>query len=76
MSFKVRIPVELLVTYGADVEVTLSHDEYQEYIQGTKQIQELVSATDVNILYNKYADYQKEFIDDELHILWDESMPD
>jgi hypothetical protein len=75
MSFKVRIPVELLVTYGADVEVTLSHDEYQEYIQG-KDIKELVSVTEVSTLYDKYADFGREFMYDELNILWDESMPE
>jgi len=75
MSFKVRIPVELLVTYGAEVEVSLSHDEYQEYIQG-KDIKELVSVTEVNTLYDKYADFGREFLCDELNILWDESTPD
>ena len=72
MSFKVRIPVELLVTY---VEVSLSHDEYQEYIQG-KDIKEIVSVHDVNVLYEKYADLNREFLMDELNILWDESWPD
>lgn len=75
MSFKVRIPVDLIVTYGSEVEVNLSHDEYQEYIQG-KDIKEIVSVTEVNMLYEKYADLNREFLADELKILWDESWPE
>jgi len=72
--FKVRIPVEVVVTYGAEVDVTLSHDEYQEYIKG-KNIKELVSKTDVSSLYKEYSEYDKEFLEEELVVLWDESMP-
>lgn len=75
MSFKVRIPVDLIVTYGSEVEVSLSHDEYQEYIQG-KDIKQIVSVAEVNMLYEKYADLNREFLMDELKILWDESMPE
>lgn len=75
MSFKVRIPVEVVVTYGAEVDVILSHDEYQEYIQG-KDISEIVSAEDVEMLYNKHVVGSQEFLEDEFKILWDESMPD
>ena len=75
MSFKVRIPVEVVVTYGAEVEVSLSHDEYQEYIQG-KDISEIVSADDVEMLYNKYVIGSQEFLEDEFKVLWDESMPE
>ncbi len=72
--FKVRIPVEVVVTYGAEVDVVLSHDEYQEYIKG-KDIKELVSKTDVSSLYKEYSEYDKEFLEEELVVLWDESMP-
>ena len=72
--FKVRIPVEVVVTYGAEVDVTLSHDEYQEYIKG-KNIKELVSKADVSSLYKEYSEYDKEFLEEELVVLWDESMP-
>ena len=72
--FKVRIPVEVVVTYGAEVDVTLSHDEYQEYIKG-KNIKELVSKADVSSLYKEYSEYDKEFLEEELIVLWDESMP-
>ena len=72
--FKVRIPVEVVVTYGAEVDVTLSHDEYQEYIKG-KNIKELVSKTDVSSLYKEYSEYDKEFLEEQLVVLWDESMP-
>lgn len=75
MSFKVRIPVEILVTYGAEVDVILSHDEYQEYIQG-KDIKEIVTAKDVKGLYDKYVIGSQEFLEDEFRILWDESMPE
>jgi len=72
--FKVRIPVEVVVTYGAEVDVILSHDEYQEYIKG-KDIKELVSKADVSSLYKEYSEYDKEFLEEELVVLWDESMP-
>ena len=72
--FKVKIPVEVVVTYGAEVDVILSHDEYQEYIKG-KNIKELVSKTDVSSLYKEYSEYDKEFLEEELVVLWDESMP-
>ncbi len=72
--FKVRIPVEVVVTYGAEVDVILSHDEYQEYIKG-KDIKELVSKADVSSLYKEYSEYDKEFLEEQLVVLWDESMP-
>ena len=72
--FKVKIPVEVVVTYGAEVDVILSHDEYQEYIKG-KDIKELVSKADVSSLYKEYSEYDKEFLEEELVVLWDESMP-
>lgn len=72
--FKVRIPVEVVVTYGAEVDVILSHDEYQEYIKG-KDIKELVSKADVSSLYKEYSEHDKEFLEEELVVLWDESMP-
>jgi hypothetical protein len=72
--FKVRIPVEVVVTYGAEVDVILSQDEYQEYIKG-KDIKELVSKADVSSLYKEYSEYDKEFLEEELVVLWDESMP-
>ena len=75
MSFKVRIPVDLIVTYGSEVEVNLSHDEYQEYIQG-KDIKEIVTAKDVKGLYDKHVIGSQEFLEDEFRILWDESMPE
>jgi len=72
--FKVKIPVEVVVTYGAEVDVILSHDEYQEYIKG-KDIKELVSKADVSSLYKEYSEYDKEFLEEQLVVLWDESMP-
>lgn len=75
MPFKVRIPVDIVVTYGADVDVILSHDEYQEYIQG-KDIKEIVTAKDVKDLYDKYVVGSQEFMEEDFRILWDESMPE
>ena len=75
MSFKVIIPVDIVVTYGADVDVILSHDEYQEYIQG-KDIKEIVTAKDVKDLYDKYVVGSQEFMEEDFRILWDESMPE
>lgn len=72
MSFKVRIPVDIVVTYGADVDVILSHDEMQEYIQG-KDIKEIVTAKEVRDLYDQFNDGSKEYIDHEFKVVWDES---
>ena len=72
MPFKVRIPVDIVVTYGADVDVILSHDEMQEYIQG-KDIKEIVTAKEVRDLFDQYHEGSQEKIDQDFKVLWDES---
>jgi len=74
MSFKVKIPVDIVVTYYADVDVVLSHDEYQEYVQG-KNIKEIVTDREVRDVYDANGAINKEFMFEELTILWHESWP-